>query len=613
MQRQRKRNWVLTRLGNATGRVSIDGIEYDLHVKSMRQWPLSQQIRKKSSLSFCSTSGKLGDSEDSFLLCCFRIDPERENFRLSATFTVTDTSRMPGWQAGYGLFVTDTLASKHHYSRFRNLLSVGRHRGRFSKQFVFGLRAVAGYRDAAAEEYDAKRRVDPSRIFQNLPSSPELRTGEQVTLSLKKTNRGFIGTIRMGDHRESLRFPGCDYLTKQEKESLYVGFGVAGNLSVSVSDICFCRYPGHISHTPEKAIQSLQPDYPFPRTAVISPMPAVALLRRTLIVSADGKRSGLGTRERPLDLQTALRMGKHIMLLDGVYSLSAPLYIPGRPVGDGGFIRAEHSGKAILDGSGIHSDTPIMILRGKGWTIEGLVFRAGPSIGLHICGDNNRIEDCTFRENGDTGMLLCAWPGEPEKFWPKDNQVIRCESSHNCDKARNNADGFGAKLSIGEGNRFSYCLAHHNIDDGFDLYTKRTIGSIGAVVLDHCVACHNGCRSEAGTAGNGSGFKLGGEGISATHVVVDCVAYGNAAAGFFSNSNPSLRLHHLAAWNNGTQKSNNYKLNVWRPDVEPDWVREDLLSGNEEAGKESAIPERGPGGKMNLDDLMTGIEFEKVW
>lgn len=613
MKRQKKRNWILARLGNAKGRICVDGIEYDLHGKSMRQQPLHQPIQKKSVLSFCSSSGKLGDSEDSFLLCCFRIDPKRENFRISAVFTVTDTSRMPGWQAGYGLFVADTLTSKHHYSRFRNLLSVGRHRGLLNKEYVYGLRAVAGYRDVASEEYEAKRRLDPSRIFRNVPSAPELRTGEQVALSLKKTNRGFVGTIRMKGHRQILRFPGCDYLTAQEKESIYVGFGVAGNLSVSVSDICFCRYPGRISHTPEKAIQSFQPDYPFPRTVAISHMPAVPLLRRTLIVSADGKQSGLGTRKSPLDLQTALRIGNRIILQDGVYYQSAPLYIPKNCIGDGGFIRAEHPGKAILDGSGIHSETPVMILRGNGWNIEGLVFRSGPSVGLHLCGDNNRIENCIASGNGDTGILLCAWPGEPAKCWPKNNQVIRCESFCNCDKAKNNADGFGAKLSVGEGNRFSHCLAHHNIDDGFDLFTKRTIGPIGAVVLDHCVACSNGYRSAEGENGNGSGFKLGGEGISATHVVANCVAYGNAAAGFFSNSNPSLRLHHLAAWSNGNQKSDNYKLNVWRPDVKSDWLREDLLSGVEESGEKLTVPTRLQDGRMNLEELMDGREFEKVW
>lgn len=603
MFEQKKQKWILTRLGNVGGSVSADGIDYDLHKGSLRQQALKKPLRKTSELTFRSLSGKLGDSEDSFLFCGVQTDPEKENFRLSATFTVTDTGGHPGWQAGYGIFAVDTLASAHHYARFRNLLSVGRHRGSQSRQYVCGLRAVAGYRDPGAEDSDVNRRMDPTRVFRKVAFSSELQTGERVRLTLKKTNRGFSVRVQNADHTDTLHFPGCDFLTVQEKKAIYVGFGIAGNLSLTVSDIRFHRSRGHKSHTPEKAIHANPPDYPFSRTLGLRPVRHGLRLHRRLFVSADGKQSGRGTRQSPLDLQTALTIGRNIMMLDGTYRLKTPVYIPGRHHEDGGVLRAEHAGKAVLDGADLQADLPVMILRGSGWHVEGLVFRGGPSVGLHLCGDNNRIERCTACENGDTGILICAWPGAQKEDWPKNNLVMQCDAFGNCDRARSNADGFGAKLSVGEGNRFSHCLAYGNIDDGFDLYTKRTIGPIGTVMLDHCVACGNGYRPEEGRNGSGSGFKLGGEGVPVAHVVVNCTAYENAAAGFFSNSNPAPRLHHLRAWNNGGQSGNNYKMNLWRPDTEPEWILEDLVSGEAEETAELILPERDTDGNLNADRL----------
>lgn len=605
---QKKQKWILTRLGNAEGSISADGMNYDLYKDSVRQQVLNMPRRKTSELTFHSSSGKLGDSEDSFLFCGVQTDPEKENFRLTATFTVTDTGGHPGWQAGYGIFAVDTLASEHHYARFRNLLSVGRHRGSQSRQYVCGLRAVAGYRDHSAEDSDAERRLDPTRVLRKIPFTPEIQTGERVTLTLRKTNRGFTVRVQDAEHTETLRFPGCDFLTVQEQKAIYVGFGIAGNLSLTVSDIRFHRSPGHMSPTPEKAIHANLPDYPFSRTLGFRPVRHGLRLHRRLFVSPEGKQSRRGTRESPLDLQTALMIGRNIMMLDGEYNLKAPVYIPGR---DGGRLRAEHAGKAVLNGADLQADLPLMILRGSGWHVEGLIFRGGPSVGLHLCGDNNRIERCTACENGDTGILICAWPGAQKKDWPKNNLVIRCDSFRNCDRARSNADGFGAKLSVGEGNRFSHCLAYGNTDDGFDLYTKRTIGPIGTVMLDHCVACGNGFRPEEGRRRNGSGFKLGGEGVPVAHVVVNCIAYENAAAGFFSNSNPAPRLHHLRAWNNGGQRGNNYKMNLWRPGTEPEWILEDLFSGETEETTELILPDRDEDGNLKVDGLCPECQDEK--
>jgi len=62
----------------------------------------------------------------------------------------------------------------------------------------------------------------------------------------------------------------------------------------------------------------------------------------------------------------------------------------------------------------------------------------------------------------------------------------------NMDSRREDADGFAAKLTCGEGNVFRNCIAINNCDDGWDLYTKKETGAIGVVTLENCQAIGNG-------------------------------------------------------------------------------------------------------------------------
>lgn len=575
--------WILTRLGNASGSVAVNGETVRLSHSQQKEIHFPDLTMENLQLSFHSERGKLGDSEESLLFFCTAINPAQENFALSASFTVTDADRYPGWQAGYGIFVADTLASERGACRFRNLLSVGRHRGLSCDAYGCGLRVAAGHRDPAAASADiGRRKLDASRNFSGADWPTVLQTGERLRLTLSKTNRGFTASVRRPGEEEKLFFPGCDFLTAQEPAALYVGFGVAGNLSVRVEEIQFHSTAGKLSHTPAFAIKNRVPDYPFSR-ALLGSRPKSRLqqkMKGALCAAPEGSPDGDGTRENPLDLQTALsRAGTacHITLLDGVYFPEMPYQT--RPAGpfrigrERVTVKAEHADAVILDGSKMKVKAPVMILRGDYHTIQNLTFRCSPSAGLMICGNSNTVEGCRAYENGDTGILICAYPGTSQEAWPKNNTVFDCESYGNCDTAHCNADGFGAKLSVGEGNRFLCCTAHHNVDDGFDLYTKRNIGPIGPVLLEECVAYENG-RMEAGRAA-GSGFKLGGEDVAVPHIIRNCRAHGNQLYGFSSNSNPSLHLAHLDSRENGKNtREDNYQL----PSLLEggDWTVEDL-------------------------------------
>ena len=585
-------NWELRKIGNAKGSLEVNGEPVLPASGGRKACALQGPFTPETALLFRSERGKLADSEDSFLFFCTPVSPDTENFVLSGTFTVTDAGRCPGWLSGFGLFVADTLASGGDGCRFRNLLSVGRHRALVYDEYACGLRVVSGHTDPLAEECGG-RRLDASRTFRGPAFGKGLRTGETFRFALRKTGRGFTAGVRTEDGRTGrLSFPGCGFLTVQDPGHLYVGFGVAGSLSVEVRDLQFETLPGKCSATPGSALRNRLPPYPFSPEELPACHPPLLRRRRSgaIWVSSEGGPWGNGTPQSPLDLQTALFLAdrnSEIVLRPGTYSPAAPYLVPlwrETPTFANIRLRPERPSTVILDGSRLKKRLPVMILRGRGWRLEDLIFQRGPSVGLLVCGGGNVVERCAARENGDTGILLCAFPGAPREDWPADNLVSCCDSYGNRDPAGCNADGFGAKLSVGEGNRFVSCIAHHNVDDGFDLFAKRVIGPIGAVTLEDCVAYENGRREPV--PASGSGFKLGGEGVPVCHTVRDCVAYGNASAGFHANNNPVLRLQRLVSWANGENRwRDNYALKSLTADGS---LLEDLLP-SPDAGEDATL------------------------
>ena len=128
--------------------------------------------------------------------------------------------------------------------------------------------------------------------------------------------------------------------------------------------------------------------------------------------------------------------------------------------------------------------------------------------------------------------------------------VRYCISHDNADSAMNNADGFAAKLTVGEGNSFVSCVAYNNADDGWDLFSKIETGAIEKVVVDKCVAYNNGVLSDGRSGGDGNGFKLGGDGIGVEHVLSNSIAFNNLSNGVTSNSNPKCKVENVISWNN---------------------------------------------------------------
>ncbi|CAM5365314.1 Polysaccharide lyase OS=Streptomyces glaucescens OX=1907 GN=SGLAU_17815 PE=3 SV=1 [Streptomyces glaucescens] len=182
-----------------------------------------------------------------------------------------------------------------------------------------------------------------------------------------------------------------------------------------------------------------------------------------------------------------------------------------------------------------------LALNGSYWHITGLTVERAGDNGIFIGGSNNVVERTVTRYNRDTGLQLSRMASTtPASQWPSNNLILSAESHDNADSDGEDADGFAAKLTSGPGNVFRYAVAHNNIDDGWDLYTKPDTGPIGAVTIEDSLAYENGTLSDGSQAGAGdrNGYKLGGEDIPVNHVVRRSIAYDNGKHGFTYNSNP---------------------------------------------------------------------------
>ncbi len=161
--------------------------------------------------------------------------------------------------------------------------------------------------------------------------------------------------------------------------------------------------------------------------------------------------------------------------------------------------------------------------------------------GIWISGSNNILEQLNTHDIMGAGVFINGG---------SDNLVLNCDSHDNLDEFTSNgagesADGFGCHGS-GSGNVFRGCRAWWNADDGYDF-----INSNGACTVEDSWAWYNGyVPGTLEGIGNGNGFKAGGYGLDPakfpnnvpTHVVRNCLAVANKAAGFYANHHPGSPL-----------------------------------------------------------------------
>nr|WP_211116837.1 right-handed parallel beta-helix repeat-containing protein [Glycomyces buryatensis] len=291
-----------------------------------------------------------------------------------------------------------------------------------------------------------------------------------------------------------------------------------------------------------------------------APDTAAQQVEGAIYVAPNGADGAAGTEEDPTTLATALtgvEPGGTIYMRDGQYDYSETVYIePGNDGSEGALktLSAYPGETPVLNFSAQTEDSANrgIAMGGDWWHFYGLIVEHAGDNGILLGGNDNIIERVVTRLNRDTGLQLSRYTADaPEETWPKNNLVLSSESHDNVDSSPSeshdnvdsdgeDADGFAAKLTSGEGNVFRNTVAHNNIDDGWDLYTKDDTGPIGTVTIENSLAYENGTLSDGSQAGNGdrNGYKLGGEDIAVDHTITDSYAVNNGKHGITYNSNP---------------------------------------------------------------------------
>ena len=275
-----------------------------------------------------------------------------------------------------------------------------------------------------------------------------------------------------------------------------------------------------------------------------------------LVAAPDGTPAGDGTAGAPVDLTTAIQYalpGQSVALRGGTYTPSATVSISAAYSGteDAPKTLRPYDGEdVVLDGQ--KRLAPVLRLDADHWRVEDLRVTHGGANGMRMSGSHNVIDRMLFNFNGDTGFHMVG-PGSDPAEWPQHNLIVNSESHDNRDAGDVNADGFAAKLGVGEGNVFRGNVSHHNIDDGWDFYNRTNEGANFPVRLEGNIAYSNGKLSDGYNADSstGVGFKLGGEGLPVAHVAVGNLAFDNNMDGFSDNFNPGeLELRNNTAIDN---------------------------------------------------------------
>ncbi|MFF5973804.1 pectate lyase [Streptomyces sp. NPDC012769] len=210
-------------------------------------------------------------------------------------------------------------------------------------------------------------------------------------------------------------------------------------------------------------------------------------------------------------------------------------------------IRLEPYGaeKVVIDGSNLPAGSWIFKLTADHWTVSRLTFQNSPDSAVVCTSCTGTVwNSITTRNGGDSGFTLTGAD-------TNGNTVRNLDSYGHYDAANHgeNADGLAIKFGSGSNNLITGARLFDNSDDGVDLWSWSS-----PVTIEHTWAWGNGRNrwSDSAFAGDGNGYKLGGDGEVVAHVVNNAAAWSNAGNGFTENSNKgAIAINRTTAYANG--------------------------------------------------------------
>lgn len=239
-----KQQWYVAAMGSATsGTITVNGKEYT--VKSDTGiLPVGDVTNTKGTVAISSqTNGKIADSEDGIFYYFTKINPNTENFILTATYTVTDVSQGPDNQTGYGIYATDITGTGSKDAKYFNSVSVGQFKMYNNGYHGHGARLISGYTSCDAyNNQDAVRSHDNKNSFSVKNENDLVKVGDTFTYTLEKTDEGYVASMEGAN--EEITFNGTESIMVQEDGSICVGVASARKVGVEISNITFEKTEG---------------------------------------------------------------------------------------------------------------------------------------------------------------------------------------------------------------------------------------------------------------------------------------------------------------------------------------------------------------------------------
>ncbi|MBD5444697.1 MAG: hypothetical protein HDR29_04005 [Lachnospiraceae bacterium] len=394
-------------------------------------------------------------------------------------------------------------------------------------------------------------------------------------------------------------------------------------------------------------------------TIYVAPNGAYAGTSKKVVKDGEEVECYAGSSDNPTNVYDAVnyaQAGQTIILAGGVYKLTTDAYSNDKKEAANLLIGKKHDGtpksyitmkaaedavgnnRPVLDfGQKTQKNDTAFIIAGNYWHFEGfdVINSKDGQKGILLGGSHNILSDLRTYLNGNTGVQVARYSNDGRSEWPSYNTIINCSSFMNYDSGYEDADGFAAKLTCGDGNKFIGCIAAFNADDGWDLFAKVESGSIGVVTIENSLAFKNGylfgaagmgpngsdliyrCEDDLSkynkrtpivSAGNGNGFKMGGDSMSGYHVLRNSVAFGNKSKGIDSNSCPDIQVYNSISYNN---EANNVALYTGAA-VNTDYYVENLVSIKDSScsnGGSSTLENISPKGTQNNNKIYASKNY----
>jgi hypothetical protein len=310
-----------------------------------------------------------------------------------------------------------------------------------------------------------------------------------------------------------------------------------------------------------------------------------------------GSDSNPGTKDAPFFNVTkavaAMEAGDTLFMRGGTYRYTATVFLAGFGNEYARYCIFNYPGeKPVLNFYDIFSSYTTIDATARGeargfkitgdyYYLKGLEICQAPDNGIKIEGSHNICELLVLHHNGDSGIQIGLAKDVADAVdkvcW---NLIKNCDSHHNLDwgTGYENADGFACKLSPGANNRYVGCRSWQNADDGWDFYMTHY-----TIYVDSCWAMGNGNPALASAtdtdweygqknafptdwAGDGNGFKLGGDGWAAKHQVKNCISFDGYSTGacYSENNNAdSLFIFNCVGW----QGLKNFRVRAYPSDL----------------------------------------------